>query len=260
MIATLLLALAIQMDAPQEDPAPSPYEGHGKLATTHLDTKIPRKAGDAEAQIHYPSEEKGPFPVIVFSGGGEATNGKEYDLFGKWYASWGYVTALMTFNNNDFDKRASEFGEVADWFTKKNEEDGWALKGKIDTAKFIAMGHSTGGTTSLICAKRDKRFVACVAYGAGAPKELKGDCKPAVLLLTGSNNDEKAAIAMYKKFEKPKVRVTVDGMDHYFKPVNKYAPVVAKYTVAFLDTIFKNDEKAVAVLKGEEAVVVESDR
>jgi len=246
----LLVAAFLQVDDPGQ---------LGKLKYAEFKERIPRaKGGDAAADVFHPSEEKGPFPAIVLSPGGGAATTRGYEGFGRWFASWGYVCVVVAFNNDSADERGAQYSEVLDWLVKKNAEDGWALKGRIDAAKFVAGGHSRGGWASVVAARKDKRFVACVAMAPSGPEKAAGDNRPAICLISGDDGDEKTCAALYAQFEKPRAQVTVEGMDHFFAPQGK-AQIVIKYATAFLNVHVKKDERYKEFLKGGDGVTVVTD-
>ncbi len=251
MFIALIVALLVQ------DPTPDcGKEGAFKIAV--LKTKIPRKAGDAAAEIHYPSEEKGPFATVVLSPGGNAPSTSGYDIFGKQWASWGFVTVIVAFNNKSADIRGAEYSEVLDWLETRNAEEGWELKGKIDTKKFVAAGHSRGGHATVVAAKKEKRFIAAIPMAPAGPTKVAGDNAPAMCFITGDQGDEVRATALYNQCGKPRFLVTISGMDHFFNPAEK-PPLILKYSTAFLLHVVNKDKRYAAILKGEDGVTVASE-
>lgn len=215
----------------------------GLIATAHFMDRVPwKKGGDSAAQIHYPKDGKGPFPTIVFSPGGQAATAEGYEGFARRFASWGYVTVIVAFDTDTAAERAGLFSETLDWLKKKNQEEGWRLKGKIDTTRFVASGHSRGGQACIIAAKKEKRFVACVALAPSGPDKLDGDHSPALCLISGDQGDKRISSALFDEFDAPKVQVTIEGMDHFFQPSGK-SLFVGKYAIAFMNYRVKGDAR-----------------
>ena len=215
----------------------------GRHPYGHFAVRIPWKnEEDAAAQIHYPKEADGPFPVIVLSPGGQAATYSGYDGFGRWFASWGYVTVIIAFDTDTAAERADLYSEALDWLEKKNAEDGWRLKGKLDTKKFVAAGHSRGGSACVSAATQDARFVACLALAPSGPKKIEGEHTPQICLISGDQGDEKVCNSLYEQFKQKKTQVTIEGMDHFFNPGGKSA-LVLKYATAFLNARVKGETK-----------------
>ena len=133
-----------------------------------------------------------------------------------------------------------------------------ALKGMLDLKKAVAAGHSRGGTAAVLAAAKEKRFIACVAMCPSGPEKLEGDNKPAWLLVSGDEGDEKTCAAIYKQAAKPRFNITVAGMDHFFSPRGK-AEVVVRVATAFLNYKVKGDARYKDHLARSEGVAVESE-
>jgi predicted dienelactone hydrolase len=240
-----------------QEKAPDPGK-LGALAYAEFAETIALKAGDREALVVHPKDEKGPFPVIVLSPGGQAGTVKGYEGFARWFASWGFVTVVVAFNSDTAEERAGQFSEVLDWLEKKNGADGWALKGRLDAKKFVAAGHSRGGYAAVVAAKKEKRIAACVAMCPSGPEKLEGENQPAWLLVSGDQGDETTCAAIYKQAAKPRFNVTVAGMDHFFSPKGK-AEVVVRVATAFLNYRVKGDARYKEHLAKGDGVAVESE-
>jgi len=200
------------------------------------------KIGESDAQIYYPKEGAGPFPVLVLSPGGQAETTRGYEGFGRWFASWGYVTVVVAFNTDTAEERADRYSTALDWLIKKNAEKEWKLAGKLDTTRFVSAGHSRGGAACIIAARKDKRFMACLAMAPSGPETIEGDNAPAVCLISGDLGDAEMCTTIFGKFAKPKHQVTVAGMDHFFNPQEK-AMVLIKYSTAFLNVAVRGDAR-----------------
>lgn len=201
-----------------------------------------------EAYVVHP-EEGGPFPTIVLSPGGGAETYEGYEGFGRWFASWGYATVIVAFADEQAEDRAKKFSKVLDELEKKPY---------ADAKKFVAMGHSRGGYASVIAATGEKRFVACVALCPSGPEKIEGKHRPAMCLISGDDGDEKICAKLYGAVAKPRVQVTVEGMDHFFNPQGK-ALFVVKYAIVFLEAEVRGDARYRALLKGEKGVRIAAD-
>jgi len=241
-------------------PKPPDPSRQGELAYAQWRTSVPRAEGAAmPAVVHFPQGD-GPFPVLVFSPGGGAETPAGYDTFGKWFASWGFVTVVCAFADATAEERAPKFAEVAAWLKEQNGDDGCPLKGKLDVGRLVAAGHSRGGHAAVLASRADPRFTACLALAPAGPDGAPGERQPATLLVVGDRDDlQGASASLFGKLGGPRVLVTVAGMDHMFNPGPAYRHVLARAT-AFLKARVAGDRAFEPVLTGEgEGVTVRTE-
>ncbi|MHC4956204.1 MAG: poly(ethylene terephthalate) hydrolase family protein [Planctomycetota bacterium] len=144
-------------------------------------------------EVHHP-DGKGPFPVIVFSPGGNAQSSRGYAPYGRFWATWGYVTVIVAFNDADAKKRAPKFTKVLDWVEVENAREGSPLRGLINTKRLAVAGHSRGGNAAIRTARADGRVRACLALAPSGPEEkLEGDGKAALCVIVGDKDQYRAA-------------------------------------------------------------------
>ena len=224
--------------------------GTGPFAFKMMRTRI----GDLAAEVHYP-DGKGPFPAIVLSPGGNAGSAAGYGSFGKWFASWGFVTAIVAFNDGGGVERAKKFGDVATWLTKG------AMKDRVDATRLVAAGHSRGGFASVIASRTDKRFIACLAFAPSGPKTApEGKNTPPTFVVVGDRDEFLPTCKQVYGFSpKPRFLVTLPGMGHMFSPP-KMGREVAIRATAFLMTIVAKDKAfRPTLLATDDGVKVEND-
>jgi hypothetical protein len=218
-----------------------------------ITTEIPDSTQSGEklsAVIYYPAEAaeeksppgnaKTPWPVLIFSPGGPAKTYEGYEDFGKRMASWGVVAVLVAFGDRPAEKRAPQFSVVREWLEKKNAEDGFQLKGKLDVKNVLAGGHSRGAAAAVLAAADLKKFVGCVAIGP-ALNQLPSGYTTATLLI-GSPDDLDACTALFKSMKTPRWLYIVAGMDHYMKPADKRAVVLRYVTIWIAVRVLMKDE------------------
>ena len=164
---------------------------------------------DIPVRITYPSDARGPFPVIVFSHGlGGSRDGYRY--LGECWASHGYVSVHIQHPGSDAEvlkslrpyramqkaakdpdnilNRPKDVSFAIDRLTALNVEAGWPLRGKLDLSRLGVGGHSFGAYTALAASGRvligarggrldlsDPRIMACVAMSAPA-RSRERDC------------------------------------------------------------------------------------
>jgi len=221
----------------------------GPYAPTGAEVKIQRGNGKAafNGQIYHPQRDSGiepPYPVVVFSPGGAATQVTGYESFGQCFASWGFITVLVAFGDAPADERAKQFGEVVTWLSAVNEQPDWELARAFDLRRLVAAGHSRGGHAALLAAMNDQRFTTAMVFAPSGPKELKMQALPSPLAVLGGHNpqDEPICDALYTAAEGPKLHVSVKGMDHYLRPPSLHAGMM-KYAVTYLLAMVKGDPK-----------------
>ena len=75
---------------------------------------------------------------------------KGYGPYGRWFATWGYVTVVVAFNDNDAAERAGKYPKVIDWAHAECERKGSPLFGLLDKERVASAGHSRGGFAALV--------------------------------------------------------------------------------------------------------------
>jgi dipeptidyl aminopeptidase/acylaminoacyl peptidase len=218
---------------------------------------VERKEGKAlGAMIHRP-EGAGPFPVIVFSPGGPAASTQGYDGFGRMFASWGYLTVVVAFNDPSAEERAGKFGEVLDWLAGA----GAPLQGKADLTRAIAAGHSMGGFAAVLAAHADARFKACVALAPSGPdSKPPGENRPALCVIVGDRDSaQETCRAVFERAGSPRYLVTIEDMNHFFAPRTASRHVLSR-AVAFLNyRVLGDDRYRAYLLDAARGVAVEAE-
>ena len=196
-----------------------------------------------DAEIHHP-DGAGPYPAIVFSPGGNASSTSGYAPYGRWYATWGYITVVVAFDDGDAPKRAPKFSKIADWLTAENTRDGSPLKGMIDTKRLAAAGHSRGGFGALLATRSDARFVATMAFAPSGPKTPAEGAGSARTLVVVGEKDEylPAGKSAFGVTAGERVLIEIAGMTHMLGPREQTLRLVARST-AFLEYAFKGDTR-----------------
>ncbi len=193
------------------------------------------------AQVHHP-DGAGPYPAIVFSPGGDAASAQGYRPYGRWFATWGYITVIVAFNDRSAAKRAGKFGTVMDWLTTEAAREGSPLKGLVDLKRLAVAGHSRGGNAALRSARTDQRVRACLALAPSGPGEaVEGKAtSPACLIIGDQDQFLAAATAAYKQAPGERFLLVVKGMTHMLGPREATLLLVERST-AFLNYALKGD-------------------
>jgi dienelactone hydrolase len=209
---------------------------------------VQRKEGAALGAVVHRPEGDGPFPVIVFSPGGPAASTQGYDGFGRMFASWGYLTVVVAFNDQSAGDRAGKFSEVLDWLAEAPAP----LQGKADLTRAIAAGHSLGGFAAVLAAHADARFKACVALAPSGPeKRPAGERRPALCVIVGDRDNAQATSeGVYERARPPRYLVTIEDMNHFFAPRTAGRHVLPR-AVAFLNYHVRGDARYRAYLVDE---------
>ena len=116
---------------------------------------------EVDAEIYLPNGD-GPFPLVLFSPGFQLSS-VEYRSYAEHLASWGYITALVSFEDSLFggpthNEMQLTLADMMDWFTSDPD----VLEGTADNDSLVLMGHSMGGKLSLLRASYDTRVNAVV--------------------------------------------------------------------------------------------------
>ncbi len=101
-----------------------------------------------------------PFPVVVLSPGFTLAT-SYFTNYGQRLASYGIVTVMQKVAN-EFSHATYRDDTVSllDWLEKPTGSSGGSVRGRLDTTKLGLVGHSLGGTISLLVAARDTRVKA----------------------------------------------------------------------------------------------------
>ncbi len=163
---------------------------------------------EVNAEIYLPQGD-GPFPLVLFSPGFQL-NPVDYRSYAEHLASWGYITALVNFEDSLFggpthNEMQLSLGEMLDWFTSDPD----VLNGTADSNSVVLMGHSMGGKLSLLRASYDSRVDLIVGvdpvdaappfggsdadYPSVAPERMGSITAP--MLLIGEQNNATGGFA-----------------------------------------------------------------
>ena len=224
-----------------------PPTGVGTHGRKQYDVRIAAEGKEWAAQIHHP-DGKGPFPVLVFSPGGDAGSVQGYGHYGQWWATWGYVTVIVAFRDKTAAERAAKFAKVLDWIERENEREGSPLAGRIDTKRFAVAGHSRGGHAALRAARLDKRVRACLALAPSGPlEELEGHECPTCFIIGSADRFIPGAQSAYRNAPNPRTFVTIQGMSHMLGPRAAALELAARST-AFWNSALKGDARYASFL------------
>lgn len=232
-IAPLAIGLALGFAAAGGDAKDPSKDGPDPIGWRKVKVADDAAGATLDAAIFYPglkSKEDaepaagGPWPVCVFSPGGPAPTWQGYEDFARRFASWGVATLLVAFGDRPPEKRAPQFEAARAWLEKQNASKEFFLSGKLDLKLCIAGGHSRGGAAAILAAADAKHWAGCVTDGAALQSLPPKYATPTLLI--GSPED-KTLVALYEGQKKPRWLFVVAGMDHYMKPPEKRALVVA---------------------------------
>lgn len=96
-----------------------------------------------------------PAPVVAF-GHGWMVGTNYYYSYARHLASWGYVVVLPTYSNPiiipEHDKRARLMADAARWVAARDTVVGDIFFGKLDRSNWGLVGHSLGGSISMLAA------------------------------------------------------------------------------------------------------------
>jgi dienelactone hydrolase len=239
--------------------------GQPQLPSRHLPTivRYPVASSPSPADLANaaPASSAGPFPLIVFAPGFNASPGVYAALLHTW-ASAGYVVASPSFplttqggplDEGDVNNQPGDLSFVITSVLARDHVAGNTLTRLVDTAHIAATGHSDGGETVMGIAAnsccRDPRITAAV--------EMSGDERPfpngayfsghtpPLLAIQGDHdpiNDYGYAVQIYNQAPAPKFLLTLIGGGHLepFTTDTSHLVVVALSTIDFFDHYLKN--------------------
>lgn len=195
------------------------------------------------AQVHHPDGE-GPYPLIVFSPGGGAETQEGYRPYGRWFATWGYVTVIVAFNDKDATARGAKFSKVIDWAHAEHAREGSPLHGMLDPERVAAAGHSRGGYAALVAGAKDDRIDAVLALAPSGPSTGDGDAHaPAACVIIGTKDQFRgAAQKAYALQRGERYYIEIEGMEHMLTPREQVLKLVRRST-CFLEHALKGDTR-----------------
>lgn len=113
------------------------------------------------SRIYYPDsagifpQSAVPAPIVAF-GHGWMIGISSYFSYARHLASWGYVVVLPTYSNPiivpEHDKRARLMADAARWVSARDTVSGDRFFGRLDRWNWGFVGHSMGGSISLLAA------------------------------------------------------------------------------------------------------------
>lgn len=194
------------------------------------------------AEVHHP-DGKGPYPVIVFSPGGNARSFQGYAPYGRFWATWGYVTVIVAFDDADAKQRAPKFKQVLDWVVAENARKGSPLNGMVDAKRLALAGHSRGGNAAIRAARTDERVLACLALAPSGPTEKPdGENKAALCVIIGDKDlFREAATTAHANAPGERFLFVIPKMTHMLDPREATLKLVKRAT-AFWNHALKGEQ------------------
>lgn len=193
----LPLVVASQVFAQYEKPGPRTVKTFdAEWTDASRDRAVP-------VRLYYPDDNKGPYPVIIFSHGlGGSREG--YAYLGRHWAGHGYISVHLQHKGSDIEvwrgssqpfqdlqhaaknvvnaiNRPKDVSFVIDQIEKLNDKEG-PMRGRFDLKRVGLAGHSFGAFTTLagigqVLGKdhslADARIVAAIPMSAPVPAEVR---------------------------------------------------------------------------------------
>ncbi|MCA8972892.1 MAG: hypothetical protein KDC95_24115, partial [Planctomycetes bacterium] len=202
------------------------------------------------------------FPLLILSPGGNAERPDGYLPMATHFASQGMIAIVVGFNNSSAEDRAELFKQVLDWAHAEHAKETkpeHKLSGMIDTTKTVAAGHSRGGYAAIVAGQRHAAFTHVLALAPSGPEESAGDNKPNACVIVGSEDDylEDCAKA-YSSLAGKKIRLELNGMDHFFYPRPRYDEMLKRGTAFLHSEVLGNRVLGRVLSAPSEVVKVES--
>jgi predicted dienelactone hydrolase len=320
LAAGLWWATARAAETPQA-PAPPPSDAQApaapysqsagplEVATVTYDWVDAARERKVPVKIYYPKAGPGPYPIIIFSHGlGGSRDGYEY--LGRYWAGYGFVSVHVQHIGSDSAvwkgvtdplrvmrdaaddprnaiNRPLDVRFAIDQMIRLNAEEG-PLKGRLDTARVGAAGHSFGAYTTLCVAGMvfitargqelslpDSRIKAAIAMSSPVTAtdwpifdKKFGKIRIPMFHMTGTRDDSPISKTTAKDRRVPydhshgsdQYLVTFEGGDHMIFAGSEFAigrekdaefqRLIRQGSVAFWEAYLKGDAKAKAWLAG----------
>lgn len=228
VFATLLFFLTLSLAQNRDFSAP------GRYGNAFRDVDIPGTTETMRnSRIYYPDssgifpKSAVPAPIIAF-GHGWMIGISSYYSYARHLASWGYVVVLPAYSNPiinpEHDKRARLMADAARWVAARDTVPSDPLHGKLDRWNWGFVGHSMGGSISMLAADtlvlRDTlRAVAALASPqSNPPTHSEHILAPKMILAGGADNIapwRDVRQAYWAKAPAPGTFAVIRGANHF---------------------------------------------
>ncbi len=249
-------------------------EGHTVPRPLETVVRYPARggAGGEEVPAATPAAAQGPYPLIVFGHGFDASPTTYAALLDRWTRA-GYVVAAPVFpleNSNapggatqaDLINEPADFTFVITHLLEESERGAGPLAHLIDANHIAVAGQGDGGDAALTVAydpsMQDKRIdAAAILSGSEIPQLGQftfPSTGPALLAAQGTDDTINTPTDTYLFFDaapKPKYLLRIGGGEHLAPYTTDAAQLalVERVTVAFFDAYLRNSRKALAELQ-----------
>jgi dienelactone hydrolase len=141
------------------------------------------------ATVYYPTNAPGTFPGVAVSPGYTETQ-SAINGWGTFLASHCFV--VLTFNTNSSlaqpPSRAQALLGAIDTLRKENDRGASPIFGKVNTDKFVVMGHSMGGGGALIAANGNPWLAASIPFTPWNSNSNFGSTTVPTLIIAGQSD------------------------------------------------------------------------
>jgi dienelactone hydrolase len=212
--------------------------------------------------VWYPRDGAGPFPLILFSHGLTSEPGAYATVLRAW-ARAGFVVAAPTYpytsygaeklNPLDIVNQPADASAVITRMLALDDRAGDPLKGRIDSRRIAAAGHSAGGITTIgmFSTTRDERLTAGIVLSGRQVLPVPYSGPPAPMLFVHGKLDRTVryaeGLAAFDAVPWPKAMMAVTEGGHV--AITKDFPPVIATTTDFLRYALYGDPDARERLK-----------
>lgn len=214
---------------------------------------------DAPAIAWYPLAGGHAYPTIIYAPGIARRVGRDRlaSFFGEGLSAHGFVFISVEFDSRillgfNLVHAAERYPRVFDFLERANQDPYSPVFGRMDTSKFIAMGHSAGAGISMRASTGEERisalilmspFVGEVASGILTLRKPHWDAQgvrcPA-MIVAGSRDipslNRFNADRLYARLDSPVCYLKVDGMGHFLGK-QEHRQIVLQHILAFLKSL-----------------------
>lgn len=204
---------------------PGPLEFQRQLVT--IDDQF-------NASVYYPISDEPVVdaPLIVFNVGWNAIR-NTYESYCIQLAQWGYVCVIRYYPSlglaglgaDLFDEHVAHCLRVIDWAEEQNQNPESPIYGMVDSNNVGLIGHSFGGSVTLVAMSQDDRIRTAISLDAlfdGEENDRAYDFETRSIPLLYIGGTAKslcgqppgADFDLYAEAQRPKQRVMIVGADH----------------------------------------------
>lgn len=240
-----------------------PPEGFGPYSDGWINRDIPRTGGGIlQISVHYPAISSGqeaepnateaPYPTLLLSPGYMMAK-EAYWSFAGGITSWGFFCVIVASDPRAGEsERANDLIDALNWLDEQNDNSSFELSQLMDESKFGVLGHSLGGTATIMASGSEPRFKVSVPIAPFVVSPgLAANIHVPILIVVGSDDTicppNTMSYPLYNEGNPPKLFLNLTGVDHLGVV---FGFMSFKYVISFLKLYLYEDQDYADYLYG----------